>query len=72
MTHGTNTFEELRTVATEVKRSRKQDAVGASWEAILVEEDPQWRGIRTLLVEAEVERGGGRGGKRGEATEGGG
>ena len=39
--------------------------MGASWVAILVEEDPQWRGIRTLLVEAEVERGRGRGGKRG-------
>ena len=59
-------IEELKTVATEAKRSQIEDAVGSSWGALAAEEDPQERGIGTLLVEAgagegEDERGGERG-----------
>ena len=54
-------IEELKTVATEAKRSQIEDAVGTSWAALAAEEDPQGRGIGTLLVEAGA-GGGGRGG----------
>ena len=59
-------IEELKTVATEAKRSQIEDAVGSSWAALAAEEDPQGRGIGTLLVEAGAgEGGGGGGGERG-------
>ena len=54
-------IEELNIVATEPKRSQIEDAVGSSWAVLAAEEDPQERGIRTLLVEARA-GGGGRGG----------
>ena len=66
-------IEELKTVATEAKRGQREDAVGSSWAALAVEEDPQGRGIGTLLVEVgsgEGEwrgRGGGERGGRGRA-----
>ena len=44
-------IEELKTVATEAKRSQIEDAVDSSWAALAAEEDPQGRGIGTLLVE---------------------
>ena len=53
---------ELKIVATEAKRSQIEDAVGSSWAALAAEEDPQGRGIGTLLVEAGA--GGGGGGER--------
>ena len=56
-------IEELKIVATEAKRSQIEDAVGSSWDALAAEEDPQGRGIGTLLVEAGAE--GGRGGEEG-------
>ena len=58
-------IEELQTVATEAKRSQIEDAVGSSWAALAAEEDPQGRGIGTLLVEAGAGGGGeeGRGGR---------
>ena len=52
-------IEELKIVATEAKRSQIEDAVGSSWAALAAEEDPQRRGIGTLLVEAGAGRGGG-------------
>ena len=66
-------IEELKTVATEAKRSQIEDTVGSSWAALAMEEGPQGRRIGTLLVEAgaggagwkkgrEGERAGGRGG----------
>ena len=58
-------LEELKIVATEAKRSQIEDAVGNSWTALAAEEDPQGRGIGTLLVEAGAGGGGGRGGERG-------
>ena len=54
-------LEELKIVATEAKRSRIEDAVGSSWAALAAEEDPQGRGIGTLLVEAGAGEGGGGG-----------
>ena len=57
-------LEKLKTVATEVKTSQIEDAVGSSWAALTAEEDPQRRGIWTLLVEAGTGGEGGRG--RGE------
>ena len=36
--------------------------MAASWGALAAEEDPQRKGIGTLLVEAVAEGGGGRGG----------
>ena len=58
--------EELRTVATEAKRSQIKDAMGSSWTALAAEEDPQGRGIGTLLVETGAGgAGGGGGGERG-------
>ena len=59
-------YEELKIVATEAKRSQIEDAVGSSWAALAAEEDPQGRGIGTLLVEAGAGGGGGRGGGGGE------
>ena len=56
-------IEEMKTVATEAKRSQIEDAVGSSWAALVAEEDPQGRGIGTLLAEAGA--GGGGGGGRG-------
>ena len=63
-------LEEVKTVATEAKRSQIEDAVGSSWAALAAEEDPQGRGIGTLLVEAGA--GGGEGRERGGAGGGGG
>ena len=61
-------IEELKTVATEDKRSQIQDAVGSSWAALAAEEDPQGRGVGTpLLIVEEGERGGGGGERRGRA-----
>ena len=37
--------------------------MGSSWAALVVEEDPQGRGIGTLLVEAGAGGGGGGGGE---------
>ena len=54
-------IEELKIVATEAKRSQIEDAVGSSWAALAAEEDPQGRGIGTLLVEAGAGGGGGGG-----------
>ena len=67
-------LEELKIVATEAKRSQIEDAVGSSWAALAAEEDPQGRGIGTLLVEAGAGGGGGRGagGGGGERGAGGG
>ena len=54
-------IEGLNTVATKVKRSQIEDAVGSSWVALATEEDPQGGEIGTLLVEAGEVGGGGRG-----------
>ena len=53
-------------MATEAKRTQIEDAVGSSWAALAAEEDPQGRGIGTLLVEAGAGGGGGGGGGEGE------
>ena len=58
-------IEELKTVATEAKKNQIEDAVGSSWAALAAEEDPQGRGIGTLLVEAGAGGGEGRGRARG-------
>ena len=60
-------IEELKTVATEAKKNQIEDAVGSSWAALAAEEDPQGRGIGTLLVEAGAggREGEGRGGEEG-------
>ena len=55
-------LEELKIEATEAKRSQIEDAVGSSWAALAAEENPQGRGIGTLLVEAGAGGGGGEGG----------
>ena len=65
-------IEELNIVATEAKRSQIEDAVGSSWAALPVEENPQGRGIGTLLVEAGAGGGGGGGGWRERGGRGGG
>ena len=57
-------LEELKIVATEAKRSQIEDAVGSSWATLAAEEDPQGRGMGTLLVEAGAGGGGGGGGER--------
>ena len=62
-------IEELKTVATEAKRSQIQDAVGNSWADLAAEEDPQGRGIGTLLVEAGAGGWGGGGGREGGGGE---
>ena len=54
-------LEELKIVATEAKRSQIEDAVGSSWAALAAEDNPQGRGIGTLLVEAGAGGGGGEG-----------
>ena len=64
-------IEELNIVATEAKRTQIEDAVGSSWAALAAEEDPQGRGIGTLLVEAGAGGGGGRGGRGAGGREGG-
>ena len=64
-------IEELKIVATEAKRTQIEDAVGSSWAALAAEEDPQGRGIGTLLVEAGA-GGGGEGGRGGRGAGGGG
>ena len=51
-------IEELKIVATEAKRTQIENAVGSSWAALAAEEDPQGRGIGTLLVKREQEEGG--------------
>ena len=56
-------IEERKIVATETRRRQTEDAVGSSWAALAAEEDPQGRGIGTLLVEAGA--GGGGGGREG-------
>ena len=48
-------------MATEAKSSQIEDAVGSSWTALAAEEDPQGRGVGTLLVEAGAGGGGGEG-----------
>ena len=53
-------------MATEAKRTQIEDAVGSSWAAQAAEEDPQGRGIGTLLVEAGAGGGAGGGGGEGE------
>ena len=58
-------IEELKTVATEAKKSQNEDAVGSSWAALAMEEDPQRREIGTLLAKA----GAGEGGRGGEGRE---
>ena len=58
-------LEELKTVATLVKRSQIEDAVSSSWAALDAEEDSQGRGIGTLLAEAGAEGGGRREGEGG-------
>ena len=58
--------EELRTVATEAKRSQIKDAMGSSWTALAAEEDPQGRGMETLLVETGAGEAGGGAAGRGE------
>ena len=63
-------LEEQKIVATEAKRSQMEDAVGSSWAALAAEEDPQGRGIGTLLVKAGA--GGGGGGGEGRERGGGG
>ena len=73
---GSAPIEELKTVATEAKRSQIEDAVGSLWAVLGAEEDPQRRGIGTLLVEAGAGGwggggGGGEGGGEGRGGEGG-
>ena len=62
-------LEELKTVATEGKKNQREGARGSSWTALAVEEDPQGRGIGTLLVEAGAGGGGGEGEGRGGGVE---
>ena len=63
-------IEELNIVATEAKRSQIEDAVGSSWAALAAEEDPQERGIGTLLVDAGARGGGGGEGRGGRGARG--
>ena len=63
-------LEELKTVATEVKRSQIEGAVGSS-ATLTVEEDPKGRGIKNPLVEVGTGGGGGAGeGREGGRAEG--
>ena len=66
-------IEELKTVATEAKRSQIEDAVGSSWAALVAKEDPQGGRTGAQLVEAGAGRGAGGGGgrERGEGERGG-
>ena len=50
-------------MAIEAKKSQKGDTAGTLWVALAVEQDPQGRGVGTLLV--EVGAGGGEGGGAG-------
>ena len=59
-------IEALKTVATEAKRNQLEDAVGSSRAALAAGEDPQGRGIGSLLVEAGAGVGWGGGGMRRE------
>ena len=52
-------------MAPKAKRSQIEDAVGSSWAALAMEENPQGRGIGTLLVKAGAGGGEGRGGEGG-------
>ena len=61
---------ELKTAATEGKRGQIEDAMGKSWAALTAKENPQGRGIGTLLDEAGVGGGEGRGEGRGGEGEG--
>ena len=61
-------IEELKTVAPKAKKSEIEDTVGSSWAALAAEEDPQGRGIGTLLVETGA---GGSGGGEGRGRGGG-
>ena len=56
-------IEEVKIGATEAKRNQIEDAVGSSWAAQAAEEDPERRGIQTLLnsLSGNRRRGGGRG-----------
>ena len=63
-------IEELKIVATEAKRSQIENAMGSSRAALAAKEDPQGRGIGTILVEAGA--GGGGGGRGGRERGGGG
>ena len=74
----THTHTHTHTRTTHI-RSQIEDAVGSSWAALAAEEDPQGRGIGTLLVEAgaggegrggEGRGGEGRGGEGGERGKG--
>ena len=56
-------IEERKSVTIEVKRGQIEDAVGSSWAAFAAEEDPQGRGIGTLLVETGAGGGGRRQGR---------
>ena len=49
-------LEQLKTVVTEVTRSENQDAVGASWAALVTEKDPQGRSIGALMVKVGGKR----------------
>ena len=62
-------IEELKTVVTDAKRRQKRDAMGSSWTALAVKENPQRRGIGTLLVQAGTR--GGREGAKGSGRGGG-
>ena len=66
-------IDELKIVATEAKITQIEDVVGSSWAALAAEEDPQGRGIGTLLVEAGAGggEGGGEGRERGRGERGG-
>ena len=57
----TETINELKTLASDVKIIQIENAVGSSWTALAVEEDLQTREVGTLLVEARAEGGGGHG-----------
>ena len=51
-------IHEMKTVAAEVKRRQKEDAVGSSWASLSAEEDSQERERETVLVElSQAKRG---------------
>ena len=53
----------LKPVVTEVTRRQNEDAVGASWPALVAEDEPQGRGIGNLMVEAGAKSKRGVGGR---------
>ena len=57
-------LQELKSVAAGVKKVQIEDTVGTSYAALAAEEDPQRRGVGTLLVKARAKGGGG--GEEGE------